>query len=113
MKGLSVWASSPPPLFAKFVQGGVHTLQWSGRQGHVYTGQLCGPELGGILSSKPCVIWLVLAEAEAEPAWGGVGPTPGQQCCSPRAGHSLPGKGPRLKAIWYIPVSSQLTLEGE
>lgn len=42
MKDLSVWGfpPPPPPLPVEFVQGGVHTWQWSRRQGHVYTGQL-------------------------------------------------------------------------
>lgn len=31
---------SPSIPSVLFVQGGVHTLQWSGCQGHVYTGQL-------------------------------------------------------------------------
>lgn len=104
MKGLSVWASSPPPLCAKFVQGGVHTLQWSGRQGHVYTGQLCGPELGGILSSKPGVIWLVLAEAEAEVGWGQLQDS---SAAAPELGTACLAKDPALKpsGIFLFPPS--------
>lgn len=41
MKGRSVWSFLLPPTpCAEFAQGGVHTLQWNGCQGHVFTGQL-------------------------------------------------------------------------